>query len=239
MDRTDTELLGEFCHGSQAALASLIRRHIDLVYAIALRRTGDPGLSDDVTQAVFIILMQKARALRRHKTVAGWLCVTTQNVARAANRARARRRQHEMAAAKPEGITMNSEQAACSEVGEMLDDLLRRLRAGDRDAVALRYLEGLSLSEVGCVLGISEEAAGKRVRRALERLRRCLMRQGVEIGAGGIGSAIGAVASLRAPAGTVAAATAITSAQRSKSAIGLTTEVLRMMALRKFGIAAA
>src|SRR5580658_918039 len=108
MDRTDAELIDGYCSGLQDALATLIRRHVDLVYAAALRRTGDPGLADDVTQAVFIVLAKKARSLRSRATVAGWLILVTRHVARSAVRARTRRHRHEHAAARPEAVPMNN-----------------------------------------------------------------------------------------------------------------------------------
>jgi RNA polymerase sigma-70 factor (ECF subfamily) len=51
-------------------------------------------------------------------------------------------------------------------------DLLADLRPAERDALVLRVTQGLTLAEVGAALGISEEAAKKRVQRALGRLRR-------------------------------------------------------------------
>jgi len=55
-----------------------------------------------------------------------------------------------------------------------IDSALSRLRAGDRDAILLRYFEGHSFHEVGRQLRISEEAARKRVSRGLDRLRQVL-----------------------------------------------------------------
>ena len=60
-----------------------------------------------------------------------------------------------------------------------LDEALSRLPAADRSAIALRFLSGQGFAEVGASLGISEDAAKKRVARALERLRDQLSRRGV------------------------------------------------------------
>jgi RNA polymerase sigma factor (sigma-70 family) len=89
-------LIDDYCRGAEAAFAMLVRRHVDLVYAAALRHTRDPGLADDVTQAVFIVLTKKVRRLRRHSTLAGWLILVTRYVARAAIRARTRRRRRRL-----------------------------------------------------------------------------------------------------------------------------------------------
>jgi hypothetical protein len=59
----------------------------------------------------------------------------------------------------------------------------RRARLGtkDRDAILLHYVNGCSMREVGAALGVSEEAAKKRVTRAIEKLRTLLARRGAAI----------------------------------------------------------
>ena len=52
-----------------------------------------------------------------------------------------------------------------------LDEALAKLAASDRSAVAMRYLQGMSIREVGMALGVSEDAAKQRVFRAVEKLR--------------------------------------------------------------------
>ncbi|HEV2296354.1 MAG TPA: sigma factor [Tepidisphaeraceae bacterium] len=63
MDQTtdDGELLDRYARcGDDAAFRELVRRHLDLVYSSASRRVGDGHLAEDVTQALFMILAQKA-----------------------------------------------------------------------------------------------------------------------------------------------------------------------------------
>jgi RNA polymerase sigma factor (sigma-70 family) len=239
VERTDAELIDDYRRGSQAALAILIRRHVDLVFAVALRRTGDPGLADDVTQAVFIVLATKARFLRTQATVAGWLMVVTRHVASTAVRGRRRRRHHEQVAARPEAISMTDSDAVPAEMARVLDDALAGLSATDRDAVALRYLEGHSLTDVGRSLGISEEAARKRVARGVERLRKSLFRRGVAIGAAGLSNTVAMFAGPPAPATTVAVVTDSPPMPCSDLAVLLSRRTLRMLALKKTGVVLA
>jgi RNA polymerase sigma factor (sigma-70 family) len=233
MDRTDGELINAYCRGSQAALTELIRRHVDLVYAVAIQRTGDPSLADDVTQAVFIVLVKKVRSLRSCATIAGWLILVTRNVARAATRAQMRRRFHERAAAKRELRPMENHSIEKSELAFGLDDALARLGATDRDAVVLRYLQSCSLADVGSRLGISEEAARKRVARGVSRLRELFSRRGIPSGTLGLSVAISALAALRAPAATVQAAIAPPQLSPSHSVVSLSKGMIRMLAIKK------
>src|SRR5689334_16627953 len=77
-DVDDMALLREYVDGnSESAFAGIVHRHINLVYSVALRYVGNPPDAQDVTQAVFIILAQKARSLRQRSALTGWLYETT------------------------------------------------------------------------------------------------------------------------------------------------------------------
>ena len=75
-------------------------------------------------------------------------------------------------------------------LGPQLDEALARLGETDRNAILLRYFEQQSLRDVGLSLGLSEEAAKKRVARALEKLRRTLSRHGAEISAAALAAGL-------------------------------------------------
>src|SRR5689334_920803 len=77
-DANDLELVRDYVHrNSDAAFAELVRRHINMVYSVAMRFVGNPSDADDITQAVFIILAQKAAGLRDGTILTGWLYETT------------------------------------------------------------------------------------------------------------------------------------------------------------------
>jgi hypothetical protein len=102
----------------------------------------------------------------------------------------------------------------------------------DRSAILLRYFENKSLREVGQALGTSEDAAQKRVSRAVERLRDFFAHHGVSIGAGGLAALITANAMEAAPGGL---ATGISSAALATAAVGtgISLPVFLFMTLTK------
>jgi DNA-directed RNA polymerase specialized sigma24 family protein len=94
MHADDMDLVRDFAvNGSETAFATLVGRHVNLVYSAALRRLGNTHEAEEVAQAVFIILAKKACSLRRGTILSGWLYQTAQLAAANFHRA-ALRRQH-------------------------------------------------------------------------------------------------------------------------------------------------
>src|SRR3954463_15287481 len=77
-EKDDIELLAEYCeNNSDQAFATLVTRHINLVYSVALRHVGNPHHAEEITQAVFIILAKEAGKLRHDKALSSWLFQAT------------------------------------------------------------------------------------------------------------------------------------------------------------------
>src|SRR5689334_9715942 len=97
----DWELIQSYCRdGSESAFESLVKRHVDYVYCAALRQVRDPSLAEDVSQAVFMLLAQKAKTFRSDTILVSWLFRTTQFIAGRALRSEHRRQRRELEAAK-------------------------------------------------------------------------------------------------------------------------------------------
>ena len=103
---------------------------------------------------------------------------------------------------------LHTPQADWTQIEPHLDEAMAELADPDRTALLLRFFENKSLREVGAALGTGEDAAQKRVSRALERLRDRLGRRRVQVGTGVLAVLLSAHAVQAAPAGLAAAVTA-------------------------------
>ena len=187
---------------SEEAFAELVRRHLDLVYSAALRQVRSPQLAEEVAQSVFTDLARNAGKLKPDTILTAWLYQVTRRTAVDVVRKESRRQLREQIAT--EMNAMNATAADWTHVEPFLDEAMHTLDETDRAAVLLRYFENKSLREVGQTLGTSDDAAQKRVSRAVERLREFLSKRGVSVGASGLVVVISANAVQAAPVGLAA-----------------------------------
>ena len=207
---SDGELLRRYTAGrDEEAFAALVRRHLDLVYAVALRKVaGDAHLAEDVAQRAFGDLAAKAALLQSQPVLSGWLFTATHYAAAQVVRAERRRRERERKAHAMNELLPESEPAIEWErLRPLLDDLVLELPERDREAVLLRYFEAKSFAEVGERLQLTDEGARARVDRAVEKLHGLLMRRGITSTSAALGLALANHASGVAPAGLMASVT--------------------------------
>jgi RNA polymerase sigma factor (sigma-70 family) len=203
MSDADLQLLRQYTrHNAEDAFAEVVRRHLDLVFSAALRQVRSPQLAEEVAQSVFIELARRAGGLAAGTILSAWLYHVTRCTAIDVVRREARRQIREQVAW--ELTTMNATAADWVEIGPLLDEAMDALGDTDRTAVLLRYFENKSLREVGQRLDMTEEAARKRVSRAIESLRTFFSKRGATLGASGLIIAISANAVQSAPIGLAA-----------------------------------
>lgn len=188
---------------SEAAFAELVQRHIGLVFATAVRRLGqDTHLAEDVTQCVFTDLARKASALRAHTSLAGWLYVSTQNASAAMVRREQRRKRRELVAQSMHiSPTPTDPDPDYAQLRPLLDDAIVELKRDEREAVVLRFFEKRTFAEIGAALAVTEEAARKRVDRALDKLHAVLTRRGITSSALALSATLSNTGMAAVPAG--------------------------------------
>jgi hypothetical protein len=131
-------------------------------------------------------------------------------------------------------------EALWERIAPQLDAALEELTEADRDALLLRFFERKSAREMAQTLGVSDEAAQKRVSRAIERLREFFAKGGVTVGASGLVVALSANAVQAAPVGlalTVSAAATLAAAALATPATATVTTAIAMTALQKVLVA--
>src|SRR5581483_2460019 len=232
----DMTLLREYarCY-SEEAFATLVSRHVNLAYSVALLEVRDPHLAEEITQAVFIILARKAGSLNEKTILSGWLCRTARYVSANALTVQRRRQQREQEAYM-QSVLNESESDVWTQIGPLLSGAMKQLGQKDHDALVLRFFENKSFQEIGAAFGASENAAKKRVAYALEKLRKYFSRHGVTSTTATLAGAISANSIQAAPVSLAKAVTAVAVAKgatASTSTLTLIKGALKIMAWTK------
>jgi RNA polymerase sigma factor (sigma-70 family) len=248
-DQSDAQLLRDYAErGHEAAIRELIARHTDLVYSAALRQVGSPDVACDIAQSVFTDLARKASSLTEKMTeggsLVGWLYRSTRFAALTLMRDDRRRLAHERQAME-QLITNAESDMDWERVRPVLDEAMAELSDEDREALLLRFFKNHDLRSVGQALGVSDDAAQKRVSRAVERLRALFAKRGMAVGGSALIAVVSANAVQAAPVGltvTISTATAIAGtavAATATSTAATVTQAVVMTTLQKTIVGAA
>lgn len=228
----DATLLRRYAESrSEPDFAELVRRHLNLVYSVALRQVnGDSHLARDITQLVFTDLAQKAGSLVRHPVLAGWLFTSARYAAAKVVRGERRRHAREQEAFRMQASLQSDPSGPpdWDRVRPVLDEALGELGERDRLAILLRFFEGRDYAGIGAQLSLTDNAARMRVDRAVDKLRGLLQRRGIVSTSGALAAALTAQAVTAAPAGLAAT---VTSAALATPAAA--TTVLTFMSITK------
>jgi RNA polymerase sigma factor (sigma-70 family) len=237
-ERTDSKLLHDYVERRcESAFAELVNRHVGLVYSVARRAVVDEHLAQDVTQTTFTILARQAQHLAARAPLSSWLHRTALNQAAKLVRSEMRRRAREQEAYAMQTMPIESD-SDWKRIAPKLDAALDKLAEADRAAILLRYFERKSAKEIGDALQISEEAAQKRVTRALERLRGLLVGRESALTTASLAALIATQAVVAAPLGL---STSVSAAALAGGAIagGTAINTLELILMSKLKISAA
>ena len=150
-DLSDRELLSAHCAGDAEAFGELFRRHKDRMWAVAVRTCGDRELASDSLQDAFIAAFRRADSFRGDSAVTTWLHRIVVN----ASLDRLRRRKP--TTPLPEYDLADKHDAhASTEVGIDVRNALAELPEGQRMALVLIDMQGLSVAEAAEILEVAE-----------------------------------------------------------------------------------
>jgi RNA polymerase sigma-70 factor (ECF subfamily) len=171
-DDEDAHLVGRFLRGDGAAFDQLVSAHQDRVARLAYRLLGWSGEVDDVVQEVFLAVFKNVAGFRGDCRVSTWLTTITVNECRSARRRRfARLAFLRRLSDEPRAAASSPPAAEAPAALDRIRAAVQALPARYREAVVLRYLEGMPVAEVGRALGVSEGATGVLLHRARARLK--------------------------------------------------------------------
>src|SRR6185503_8142535 len=124
---SDSELLAEYLrNNSEEAFATLVARHVNKVYSVAMRHVGNPHQAEEITQAVFVILLKKAKTLPKETILSGWLYHTARLTAVTFLRSEIRR-VHREQKAQMETTLNQSDDHVWQQLAPLLDDAIAKL----------------------------------------------------------------------------------------------------------------
>jgi uncharacterized protein len=165
---SDADLVRAARQGLKAPMAELLGRHWETAVALATRVLGSPDLARDAAQEAAIAAMTDLGRLRSPERFGAWFCGIALNVARRWLR-QLKREAWGLAPDLPYLPSADPDPAEAAEfadIAERVREAIAALADGQRDAVRLFYLQGLSHRDVAAELGISVGAVKARLHQA-------------------------------------------------------------------------
>lgn len=172
---TDYELAQAVSRGATSCMADLYERYNQMVFGLCLRMTGDMSEAEDLTQDVFIQLLNKVGSFRGDSRFSTWLYRLTINQVLMHFRSTIRRREcpsmlDELAATR---IVMHSFTHQIMD-RIALDRALAKLPSGSRSVLVKFDVEGYNHQEIAELFGFSTGNSKSQLHKARRKLRKLL-----------------------------------------------------------------
>lgn len=168
----DREAVRKVLSGHREAFGVLVDRYLPTVHAIAYAHSANRADALDVAQDAFIRGLERLNTLNDAGKFGGWIVAIARSVA--INRRNAERRRAEVESAV-EPSPQESTTAERRELHALLRRELEKLEPEQREVLMLHYFAGLKIRETADALGITPDAAAKRIQRARDVLGRRLV----------------------------------------------------------------
>ena len=167
----DAALVARVRSGDQAAMTELYDRYSSLVYAVALRVTGDTGAAEDILQEVFLQLWRNPGAFDAARgRLAPWLAVIARH--RAIDQVRGRKPHTDIEELTLAVDARLEEAADRSQASEKVRGVLAAMPAAQRQALEMAFFQGLTHTEIAQQTGDPLGTVKTRIRSGLQQLRK-------------------------------------------------------------------
>ena len=160
------------------AFAALVEAHYPMVLGIGYRVLGDPHEAEDIAQATFVLLAEKAPGLAKKSAseLSRWIVASAYCFAKNRQRVLGNRRRKEAEFAR---LAETPEDHGIAETVATVDDAISKLPTPLRDVVIARYLRGLSYRETALELHVPVDTVRGRLARAKVMLKATLAGTGI------------------------------------------------------------
>ena len=179
MRNDDIALIQRILAGDAIAFERLVRKYQKQVHTLAWRKVRDFHIAEDITQETFLQVYQKLETLEDPTRFPRWLYVIADRLCIAWLR---RNRRHTEPLEETDVSEVETEAYSRYVAAEhaktfaearrdLVEELLAKLKEGNRTVITLHYLEGMTYAEISNFLGVSENTIKSRLRRARQQLR--------------------------------------------------------------------
>lgn len=187
---TDEALMLRYQGGDRAAFAALVKRHKTSVYNFVLRQVRSPAVAEDLTQDVFVRVVQAAAEFRHSARFSTWVYTIARNLCIDQLRKAQLRRHPSLdqpgAGSAEDGPTLGERTAdphpdrtvdravIGGELGRRIQLAVEELPEDQREVFLLREVGNVPFKDISTMIGIPENTVKSRMRYALERLQKAL-----------------------------------------------------------------
>lgn len=168
-EASDKELLAAHCAGNSEAFGELFRRHRDRMWAVAMRTTNDPEMAADAVQDGFVSAFRRAGSFRGESAVTTWLHRIVVNAC--LDRLRRVRPLSELPTDDASSLADRHDQVRSTDTRLDVQAALASLPEGQRLALVLVDMHGLSVAEAAEILGVPEGTVKSRCARGRASLQ--------------------------------------------------------------------
>ena len=180
MRNDDIVLIQRILAGDAIAFERLVGKYQKQVHTLAWRKVRDFHIAEDITQETFLQVYQKLETLEDPTRFPGWLYVIADRLCIAW----LRRNQRQTEPLEDTDISEVETEAYSQYIAtehaktfadarrDLVEELLAKLKEGNRTVITLHYLEGMTYAEISNFLGVSENTIKSRLRRARQQLKK-------------------------------------------------------------------
>lgn len=168
---SEAALLEGCRRGERAAQKELYELHVERIYRLALRMTGDADNAFDVVQETFIRAFAGVGSFDGRSSLGTWLYRIATNEALSFFRRNAVRERHLRVVAEQRDEPADRQGGS---IDDDVSDALSKLSDYDRAVLLLKYQENLSYDEIAATLDCAPGTVASRLNRARARLRKTL-----------------------------------------------------------------